>query len=195
MRGKTSRLLLWAVMISVVLFQAAKLYAAEHPGKTQEQVGTTTKEHAGTTSTTERVGQSKEHAGATPTQEHAGKTQEHASTTVVPTDEQIRQAMQLFALQTTSQHGGYFPIKDERIGKERKLTFQRVHQRVGKLSSRDGYFSCADFVDQETGEKLDIDFWVTMKDGKLQVTGAEVHKVNDKPRFTYNEKDEKIRLN
>ena len=102
--------------------------------------------------------------------------------------------MQAYALQVTEKNGGAFPIFDDRMGKERKLTFQRIHERVGRLSTRDGYFSCADFMDKETGEKLDVDFWVTMKDGKLEVTGSEIHKVNDKPRFTYNDKDEKVML-
>lgn len=129
-----------------------------------------------------------------PGKEHAGK--EHAGKPVVPavspTDEAIRTAMQAYALEVTHQNGGSFPIHDEKTGHGRKLTFQQVHQRVGKLATRDGYFSCADFVDQETGETLDVDFWVTVKDGVLQVTGSEIHKVNGQPRFTYNEKDEKI---
>ncbi len=120
---------------------------------------------------------------------------EHAGKGVEPTNTEIRAAMKNYALTTTAQNGGAFPIFDERIGKERKLTFQQVHERVGKLSTRDGYFSCADFMDQQTGEKLDVDFWVTMKDGKLEVTGSEIHKVSDKPRFTYNDKDEKVMLN
>ncbi|MBI4436452.1 MAG: hypothetical protein HY590_03430 [Candidatus Omnitrophica bacterium] len=115
---------------------------------------------------------------------------------VEPTHEEIRTAMQTYALEVTHKNGGFFPIHDDKTGQERKLTFQRVHERVGKLSTKDGYFSCADFVDQTTGEALDVDFWVTVSpDGTLNVTDAEVHKVNGKPRFTYNEKDEKIMLN
>ena len=130
-----------------------------------------------------------EHAG----KEHAGTTQQTA-VSVPPTNEEIRAAMKGYALLTTKTKGGSFPIFDDRIGKERKLTFQQVHQRVGKLSTRDGYFSCADFVDQASGEKLDVDFWVTVTEGKLEVTASEIHKVNDKPRFTYNGKDEKVML-
>jgi len=166
MKG-SSRFLLCAVIAGVVAFVGTKLYAAEHAGK--------------------------EHAGAT--HEHAGTPQVEAPKPVEPTHEEIRMAMQTYALEVTNKNGGFFPIHDDKTGQDRKLTFQRVHERVGKLSTRDGYFSCADFTDQTTEEALDVDFWVTMKEGgQLEVTASEVHKVNGKPRFTYNEKDEKIML-
>ena len=163
---KRSQLLLGALGVSLVVWGVTPLDAAEHPGTaTKEHAGTEhAKEHAGTTVRTQ--------AASTPvapgvtsqptmtqvmpaqpivTQEVAGKTAE-------PTHEEIRIAMKSYALEMTSQHGGFFPIHDDRTGKNRKLTFERVHERVGKLSTRDGYFSCADFVDQESGEPLDVDF-------------------------------------
>lgn len=163
--------LLGAIIVSFIALGSTRLYA-EH----QEHAG---KEHAG-----------KEHAG-----KDAGEIQAPVVQPVEPTNEEIRMAMQTHALEVTHQNGGSFPIYDEKAGKERRLTFQEVHQRVGKLSTKNGYFSCADFVDQESAETLDVDFWVTMEDGVLKVTESEIHKVNGQPRFTYNEKDEKVILN
>lgn len=180
MKRNLHRVLLWAVVAGLVVFPITKLYAAEHPGK--EQPGATT----GQKTTT------KEHAGAT---QQTPSAKEHAGKTAEPSNQEIRMAMQAYAMAVTGRNGGSFPIHDDKAGKDRKLSFQRIHERVGKLSTQDGYFSCADFVDQESGEKLDVDFWVMMKDGKLEVTNSEIHKVNDKPRFTYNEKDEKVMLN
>lgn len=191
---KVNRFLLYGLMVSIVAWGTA-LYAAEHPGATQGEAGTT-KEHAGTTK--EHAGTTKEHAGTTPavaTMPVVPAAPPQRVLSVEPTNEAIRSAMQVYALQVTNQNGGFFPIHDEKTGKDRRLSFQQVHQRVGKISTRDGYFSCADFVDQETGEVLDVDFWVTLTGGQLQVTASEIHKINGQPRFTYNEKDEKIILN
>jgi len=191
--SRRDQLLLWTVVVSLVTWGAAQLDAAEHPGKEHPGV---TKEHAGTAKG--QAGGTTPSAVATPAvatlPSAPPMTQEKMSKPAEPSNEEIRMAMQAYALKVASEHSGFFPIHDDKAVKDRKLTFQRIHQRVGKLSTRDGYFSCADFVDEESGETLDIDFWVTLKDGKLEVTGSEIHKVNGQARFTYNEKDEKIML-
>ena len=197
--SKRSRLLLWATVVSLVGWGATRLDAAEHPGTThaKEHAG---KEHAGTATQTQAASTQ---TSATPVQATVTQAtsaepavmQEVVGKTLEPTNQEIRMAMKTYALEVTNQNGGFFPIHDEKTGTDRKLTFQRVHERVGKLSTRDGYFSCADFNDQTSGEALDVDFWVTMQNGILQVTGSEIHKVNGQARFTYNEKDEKIFLN
>lgn len=177
---KLNRLILCAVVVNVAVLGSSRLYA-EH----QEHAG---KEPTGTTA----------HGGVTPAVAVLPQSAVSAPSAVPPTrptNEEIRAAMQSYALRVTDENGGFFPIHDEKTGADRKLTFQQVHQRVGKLSTRNGYFSCADFVDQATGEALDLDFWVTMEGEKLEVTATEIHKVGGNPRFTYNDKDEKIILN
>ena len=127
----------------------------------------------------------KEHGGKT-TQEHGGKAEVKA-----PSAEDIRAAMKAY-VDTKSQATGTFDILDSETGKARKLKFERVHERVGKTG--DYYYSCADFSDADSGEKLDLDLDLADKDGKLEVVDVRIHKVSGKERYTYDEKDNRIPL-
>lgn len=127
----------------------------------------------------------KEHGGTT-TQEHGGKLELKA-----PSSDDIRAAMKAY-VDKKSQDTGTFDILDPETGKARKLKFERVHERVGKTG--DYYYSCADFTDADSGEKLDLDLDLADKDGKLEVVDVRIHKVSGKERYTYDEKDNRIPL-
>ena len=87
---------------------------------------------------------------------------------------------------------GAFKIQDDATGTTRKLTFVRVHDRVGKTGNL--YYSCTDMRDTATGELLDLDFDVDAADGPLKVVDARIHKVNNQARYTYDDKDNRIPL-
>jgi hypothetical protein len=153
--------------------------AAEHGGK----------EHAG-----------QEHGGAVPAQEHGGEAaisgQAEPSrrlgsqpVKVEPSAEQLRDLIRSY-VKTHSTNKGTFEIRDDVIGATRQLKFVRVHERVGKTGT--SYYSCADMKDTKTGELLDLDFDVVAKDGTLDVVDARIHKVKGKPRYTYNERDQRV---
>lgn len=127
----------------------------------------------------------KEHGGTT-TKEHGGKAEVKA-----PSADDIRAAMKAY-VDKKSQATGAFDILDPETGKARKLKFERVHERVGKTGSY--YYSCADFTDIDSGEKLDLDLDVDNKDGALNVVDVRIHKVNAKERYTYDENDNRIPL-
>ena len=124
-----------------------------------------------------------EHGGTT-TQEHGGKAQ-----VKVPAAGDIRAAMKSY-VDAKSQATGSFDVMDPETGKVRKLKLDRVHERVGKTGNY--YYSCADFTDIDSGEKLDLDLDVENKDGGLNVVDVRIHKVNAKERYTYDEHDNRI---
>lgn len=127
----------------------------------------------------------KEHGGIT-TQEHSANAEVKA-----PSADDIRAEMKAY-VDKKSQATGTFNILDPETGKARSLKFERVHERVGKTG--DYYYSCADFTDADSGEKLDLDLDLEDTNGKLAVVDVRIHKVNGKERYTYDEKDNRIPL-
>ncbi|MBI3083226.1 MAG: hypothetical protein HYY90_02535, partial [Candidatus Omnitrophica bacterium] len=121
--------------VSGLLGVAISAGAAEHGGQ----------EHGGTTT------------APTAAKEHGGTAQEHGGQAVKaePSAAQIRQAIESY-VKGIEVKDGAFAIQDELTGAARKLTFVRVHERVGKTG--DLYYSCTDMRDTATGELLDLDF-------------------------------------
>ena len=163
----------WAPMI---------VHAAEHGGQ----------EHGGSTTAPTQP------APTAATKEHGGTTHKHGGKAVSakPSAEQIRQTIQSYVRQSyvqgIAQKKGAFTIKDPVTGTTRRLEFVRVHERVGKTGNY--YYSCTDMRDANTGELLDLDFDVEAKAGMLDVVDVRIHKVNGKPRYTYDDKDNRIPL-
>lgn len=90
---------------------------------------------------------------------------------------------------------GAFKVRDGELGKTWDLSLLRIHKdRIARLGE-DKFFACADF--EESGGKakktLDLDFFVTRgEDGTFAVDEIPVHKVEGKPRYTYNDANERV---
>ncbi|MBI2871360.1 MAG: hypothetical protein HYY14_06605 [Candidatus Omnitrophica bacterium] len=158
------------LLITALVFWGVGAQAAEHGG--QEHAG---QEHAG-----------EEHGAAAVT---AAETP--AAPALEPTADQIRQAIQEYIADVEEVEGA-FTIEDEVTGNLRTLTLERVHERVGKTG--DLFYSCTDMKDTETSEVLDLDFDVESSEGELFVIDTRIHKVSDKPRYTYDANDNRIPL-
>lgn len=157
-----------AIIVAVMFTQIS--CAREQGGK--EHGG---KEHGG-----------KEHGG----KEHGGK--EHGGAEVKkPSADDIRGTMKDYVM-SQSKKTGTFDVEDSVTGKTRRLSLQRVHERVGKTG--DYYYSCADFKDVDSGELLDLDLDVEDDDGDLSVVDARIHKLSGKERYTYDDNDNRISL-
>ena len=152
--------------------------AAEHGGR--EHAG---QEHAGSTTTSAAVAPSAQPT-AVPAKEHGGESAQAA-----PTASQLRERIESYVKERSAKTRA-FDIKDEVTGTVRHLTFVRVHQRVGKTGTY--YYSCTDMRDAKTGELLDLDFDVEARKGRLDVVDVRIHKVNSKPRYTYDEHDNRV---
>ena len=126
-----------------------------------------------------------EHGG----REHGGKEHGGAKVMTQPTAKDIKDTMRNYVAEK-SKKAGTFKIMDPETGKERSLKLKRIHDRVGKTGNY--YYSCADFVDTDSGELLDLDIDVEHKDGNLRVVDVRIHKVEGKERYTYDENDNRI---
>jgi len=73
-------------------------------------------------------------------------------------------------------------------GKDLPLSLIKVHD--DRLSSLGGgkYFACVDMKGSD-GRIYDIDFFMALRPGKLNVTETSVHKVNGKPLYNWKEEN------
>ncbi|HEY5610625.1 MAG TPA: hypothetical protein VIL97_05425 [Thermoanaerobaculia bacterium] len=84
--------------------------------------------------------------------------------------------------------GGSFKIDDAVTKTAWSMKLDKVHtDRLSKLDENT-YFACVDF-DSADGKKVDVDFFLKNKDGKLVMDDMTIHKVNGKPRYNWEEKD------
>ena len=157
-----------AVVVGCVALAPGVAEAAEHGGK----------EHGG-----------QEHGGQQPVS--ATPSQSAQPEAVAPSAREIRQSIRDYIAQIEEEQGA-FTIKDEVTGSTRTLTLVRVHERVGKTGS--AYYSCTDMQDANSGELLDLDFDVEAGEGTLNVVDVRIHKLNGKPRYTYDDNDHRIPL-
>jgi hypothetical protein len=126
-----------------------------------------------------------EHGG----QEHGGQEHGGAAVAAQPSAKDIKSTMKNY-VEEKSKQTGTFDIIDPETGKMRSLKLQRIHERVGKTG--DYFYSCADFKDTKSGEMLDLDIDVKNEGGKLSVVDVRIHKINGKPRYTYDKNDNRI---
>lgn len=154
-----------AVLACVLGLSTAALAVGEHGGKERGEAKVTGHEHGG-----------KEHGGTQVAQ---------------PSKDDIRATMKDYVLQKEEKEG-FFEVMDPDTGKSRKLKLLKVHERVGKTG--DYFYSCADFKDTESGEKLDLDLDVENRGGVLNVVAVRIHKLEGSPRYTYDENDNRIPL-
>jgi len=132
-------------------------------------------------------GYAAEHGG----QEHGGQEHGGMAMKAEPSAAEIRQVIQAHVNGIEASDGA-FEIEDEVTGATRRLTFVRVHERVGKTGEL--YYSCTDMQDTATGELLDLDFDVDASDGHLHVMDTRLHKVDGQARYTYDANDNRIPL-
>lgn len=106
-----------------------------------------------------------------------------------PAPEALRQTIRDY-IANEEKSKGAFEIMDERAGSLRQLAFVRVHERVGKTGNY--YYSCTDMKDVKTGDLLDLDFDIQDEVGNLSVADVRIHKDNGDPRYTYDDKDNRV---
>ena len=83
--------------------------------------------------------------------------------------------------------GGVFAVRDDVLNKDWKLKLVKVHKnKICMLDQGKTCFACADFNEVNGKNKLDLDFYAShAADGTTSITKVIIHKLNGKPRFTY----------
>ena len=131
-----------------------------------------------------------EHGGST--MEHGGNSMSDNSVCPVPSSpapSDLRGTITKYVQAQEKEHGA-FSVMDERTHESRQLQLIRVHERVGKIGNY--YYSCTDMKDVKTGDVLDLDFDIQDNNGSLDVVAVRIHKDNGKPRYTYDDKSNRV---
>ena len=83
--------------------------------------------------------------------------------------------------------GGVYTIHDDVANKDWRLELVKVHKnKICMLNEGNTCFACADLKEVGGKNKVDLDFYANHSpDGKMAMDKVLIHKVNGKPRFTY----------
>jgi len=90
---------------------------------------------------------------------------------------------------------GSFNVSDAKAGVQRKLSLVRIHSEKIVRLGNERYFACADFKEGGTGKIIDLDFYASREGSSWKIEPALIHKVAGKPRFTYNQDNERVTVN
>jgi len=88
----------------------------------------------------------------------------------------------------TKEGGGYFDFKKDTLDLSLKLV--RVHTEYLSILGSNRFFACVDLA-TENGDVYDLDFFLKGIPGDMQVTRADVHKLNGKPYYTWKQANDK----
>lgn len=110
---------------------------------------------------------------------------EEKKTEKKPTLDEFRKAAEENIKKTMDENKGFYPLHDDKENVDRKLKFQKIHEK--KLTHLEGnvYFACMDFEEPAKKNKVDLDFWMEFKDDGWELQKVLIHKMNGKPRFNY----------
>ncbi len=121
--------------------------------------------------------------------EHPGSaTSEHPSGSGDVSADDIAKAIHDYVSKDIKLKGGYFLFYDKATQKCIALTLTKVHDDKLCQINSGLCFACADFKATD-GNDYDLDFFVSHKDGKLEVSEISLHKVNGKERYRWSEEN------
>lgn len=148
----------------------------EHPTPTKEQPTETKKEHPAETKKEHPAQTKKEHP-----KEHPEKTTQQNF------QNNYEKVVKNYLSAESLKSGGVYTIQDDVAGKSWKLKLERVHKsRICMLQEGKTCFACADFNEVGGKNKFDLDFYANKSaDGTMTIEKVLIHKMNGKPRFTY----------
>lgn len=183
------KLMLFALAAALPLRLMAQEHpkGAEHPTEHPAPVQTQTKEHPAEHPT---KAQGQEHPKG-----HDHAAHEHPVGSKAWTKQTTKEYNQFVKshVKTAEKNGG-LKVRDDKQGKEWNLKLVRIHSKKVVHLGDERFFACADFVptDKADKAKVDLDFYATKEGGNWKMEEVLIHKVNGKPRFTYNSKNERV---
>ena len=127
---------------------------------------------------------SKEHPKEHPT--------EHPKPAVLISKEDFSKIVDAQIKKASETSDGFYVVNDNVMHKSWWLKLDKIHtDKIVKLSDTK-CFACADF--KASDGAVDLDFYMTKGKDGWAVSEVIVHKVDGKPRFMYNEKNERVPL-
>lgn len=101
------------------------------------------------------------------------------------TASQVRESIQMYIKKEMKLQGGYFLQYDEQKDIIWKLLFEKINKRVRKLKNN-VYAAGVDFKTKgDDPDYLNLDFYMKLKDGKLEPYQVKIHIVNNRERYKY----------
>ncbi len=101
--------------------------------------------------------------------------------------EQIAVAIEAHITEKSAADGGYFRLGHD--GNELQLKLVKIHMEYLADVGGGVQFACVDLVGTD-GPVYDVDFFLKGGPGDMTVTETTVHKVNGKPRYAWEQKEE-----
>lgn len=95
----------------------------------------------------------------------------------------LRQAVRAHVQEQSEEEDGAFVVQDEKLDKEWRLKFIRLHDEAHQLSEK-AYSVCADLREVGGKRRLDVDFLVNKTDSGWIVRQVVIHNINGQPRET-----------
>jgi len=124
--------------------------------------------------------------------EHPGIGKLFGAEKIKKLKEEYSAAVIKYVVDQSVKSGGAFVIKDPKLQKEWRLKLVRIHDQKIVNIEKDRYFACADFEEVDGTSKLDLDFYAKHSENNWAVEEVLIHKVNNKKRFSYNRKNQRI---
>jgi hypothetical protein len=117
--------------------------------------------------------------------EHPGKAVEHPGKAI--SADFVKKSIQTHVKTEEKANAGFFLMSDPESNKSWKLKLVKIHDPVRQFEKEGQtiYFACSDFKSVDSEDLLDIDFWMVRDGNGLKVIDTKIHKLNGKPRFTY----------
>lgn len=120
--------------------------------------------------------------------EHPAEHPSESGKSAGVTKDQLADAVEAYVEKKSAAQGGHFVVKDDKTGKELKLSLEKVHRKRLSKVGQDLYFACADFKTPE-GKIYDLDVFMKGSDKEhLTFSKFTVHKESGKERYTWYEK-------
>lgn len=191
----------WKAVLAVIGLAGVPLVAGEHPSGH-------TAEHPSAPSSAPSSGQRPaaapaEHPSTAPTEHPATPSGAHLGTPQLEQvsapplkgqgslPDQFSKAVKRY-VRNSSKPTGYFVLEDEILKKPWKLKLVRFHEDKIVRLGPGKFFVCADFKEPLGKNTVDLDFYAHKGIEGWSVDEVLIHKLNGEPRFTYNEKNQRV---
>ncbi len=120
--------------------------------------------------------------------EHPKEHPEHPTSEKKVSVDAIDKAIRAHIEKVSKEGGGKFSVADDVAKKTWRLELVRVHKDRLQALADGTYFACVDLKADE-GTMVDVDFFLKKQGDSLVVSDTSVHKIDDKPRYNYEEKN------
>lgn len=107
-------------------------------------------------------------------------------------------AVEAYVGEESRKTDGFFVVRDDKLSKDWKLKLVRIHKKNIAQLAEDRFFACADFSEGSNwlarffATTVDLDFYVRKTSSGWKVEDVLVHKVDGKPRFTYDKNNNRV---